>query len=133
MRVLTGLTQTLPGKERLSGHKQLAFLIPFRQTTKLSLYCFTDFTFAITCPTASFRTRSRTRTRYLLYGSRNGTNIFIFKTKLRSSAGDWYWKLWYVQVNCCLERDIYHIPPGITSVMSFLALLKFDVRLWIPC
>ncbi|KAI0086533.1 hypothetical protein BDY19DRAFT_995822 [Irpex rosettiformis] len=85
---------SIPGEEWFTGHKQLAFLIPFRPTTKLSLYSFTDFTFAITCPTASFRTRSRTRTRYLLYGSRNGTNIFIFNNKSRTRATDWHWKLW---------------------------------------
>ncbi|KAI0345763.1 hypothetical protein BDW22DRAFT_1324984 [Trametopsis cervina] len=85
----------LPGREWVTGHKNLTFLIPLQKTTKLSLYCFTDFTVAITCPTASFRTRSRTRTRYLLYGSRKGTNIFIFNLKSRTRATDWYWKLWH--------------------------------------
>ncbi|KAI0699107.1 Pleckstrin homology domain-containing protein [Cytidiella melzeri] len=86
---------SIPGEEWFTGHKQLAFLIPLRNSTKLSLYCFTDFTFAITCPTASFRTRSRTRTRYLLSGSRNGTNIFVFNARSRTRAVDWHWKLWH--------------------------------------
>ena len=86
--------QSIPGAEWLMGHKALTFLIPLEQTTKLSLYSFTDLSFVLTCPSSSHRTRSRTRTRLLLYGSREGTNIFIFNVRSRTRAVDWMWKLW---------------------------------------
>ena len=76
------------------GHKQLAFVIPLKTGTRLSLYSFTDFTFCLSCPHKPLRARSRLKGRILL-GSK-GTNIFVFNTKSRTRAVDWFWKLWSV-------------------------------------
>ncbi|THH30666.1 hypothetical protein EUX98_g3541 [Antrodiella citrinella] len=81
-----------PGKEWFTGHKHLTFMIPLEPTTRLSVYSFTDLTFCVTCPPTPIRTRSKGRA--LLYGTKKGTNIFIFKHKSRTRAADWVWHLW---------------------------------------
>ncbi|KAH8104569.1 Pleckstrin homology domain-containing protein [Cristinia sonorae] len=81
-----------PGKEWLTGHKHLAFVIPMEFTTHLSIYSFIDLTFCLTCPPTPLRARSKNRA--LLYATRKGTNIFIFKSKSRTRAVDWVWHLW---------------------------------------
>ncbi|KAG5650960.1 hypothetical protein H0H81_010398 [Sphagnurus paluster] len=52
-----------PGKEWLTGHKKLAFVIPLRSSrTQLSLYSFVDLTFCLTCqPTKPIRDDTKTR------------------------------------------------------------------------
>ncbi|KAF5382546.1 hypothetical protein D9615_002957 [Tricholomella constricta] len=84
----------LPGKEWLTGHKDLAFVIPLGSSrTKLSLYSFVDLTFCLTCkPTKPVRDSSRSR--WFFNRAKEGTNIFIFKVKSRSRAYDWTWQLW---------------------------------------
>ncbi|KAH9986612.1 hypothetical protein BJV77DRAFT_1061765 [Russula vinacea] len=73
----------LPGKEWVVGHKNLAFVVPLQGArTKLSLYSFTDMSFCITCPPRPCTLRS------------TGTNVFVFKTRCRSRAIDWIWRLW---------------------------------------
>lgn len=94
MRVLFTGQQSIPGRESIVGHKQLAFMIPLHSSTRLSLYSFTDFTFCLTCPYKPYRTRSRIKGRLLLYGGSKGTNIFVFNVKSRTRAADWFWKLW---------------------------------------
>lgn len=95
-------------------------MIPLTQTTKLSLYSFTDLSFALTCSSSAFRARSRTKTRLLLYGSREGTNIFIFNAKSRTRAVDWVWRLW--------QRLGGELPPSIEVRCPTLdTRLKIDV------
>ncbi|KAK0464663.1 guanine nucleotide exchange factor [Desarmillaria tabescens] len=79
---------TIPGKERLTGHKHLAFLVPLKSgRTRLSLYSFVDLTFCITCPpTPTYNA--------FFHIARSGTNIFVFKPKNRSRGQDWMWQLW---------------------------------------
>lgn len=85
---------TLPGKEHITGHKHLAFIIPLKsQRTHSTLYSFTDFTFCILCPRAPVR-NNQSKARALFDRVQEGTNVFIFKPKCRSRAMDWYWQLW---------------------------------------
>ena len=86
--------QSIPCKEWIVGHKRLTYVIPLSQNTKLSLYSFTDATFCLTCPPSGISTKSGSTTRWLLLGSRHGTNVFIFNVKARSRAMDWTWQLW---------------------------------------
>jgi len=85
---------TLPGKEHITGHKHLAFIIPLKsQRTHSTLYSFTDFTFSILCPRAPVR-NNQSKARALLDRMQEGTNVFIFKPKCRTRAMDWCWRLW---------------------------------------
>lgn len=85
---------TLPGKEHITGHKHLAFIIPLKsQRTHLTLYSFTDFTFSISCPRATVRNK-HTKAKALFDRGREGINVFIFKPKCRTRAMDWCWQLW---------------------------------------
>ncbi|EIW59516.1 uncharacterized protein TRAVEDRAFT_121684 [Trametes versicolor FP-101664 SS1] len=82
-----------PGKEWLTGHKRLAFVVPLgSSTTRLSLYSFVDLTFCLTCPPSRLRLDGKRRRH--IFGTSRGTNIFIFKLKSRSRAVDWMWQLW---------------------------------------
>ncbi|KAG2155842.1 uncharacterized protein EDB93DRAFT_1128478 [Suillus bovinus] len=85
---------TLPGKEHITGHKHLAFIIPLQsQRTHSTLYSFTDFTFCILCPRAPVR-NNQSKTQALFDRLREGTNVFVFKPKCRTRAMDWCWQLW---------------------------------------
>ncbi|KAI0354962.1 hypothetical protein OH77DRAFT_1404179 [Trametes cingulata] len=82
-----------PGKEWLTGHKRLAYVVPLgSSTTRLSLYSFVDLTFCLTCPPASLRIDGKRRPH--IFGSYRGTNVFVFKVKCRTRAVDWVWNLW---------------------------------------
>ncbi|TCD70536.1 hypothetical protein EIP91_002882 [Steccherinum ochraceum] len=81
-----------PGKEWLTGHKHLTFVIPLDGGTRLSIYSFIDLTFCLACPPSPLRARYKGRD--LLYMTRKGTNIFVFKPKSRTRATDWVWQLW---------------------------------------
>ncbi|KAF8073812.1 Pleckstrin homology domain-containing protein [Lyophyllum atratum] len=85
---------SLPGKEWLTGHKNLAFVIPLKSSgTQLSIYSFVDLTFCLACkPTKPVSDDSQPRS--FFQRSKEGTNIFIFKHKSRSRAYDWIWQLW---------------------------------------
>ncbi|GLB38456.1 putative pleckstrin homology domain containing protein [Lyophyllum shimeji] len=81
-------------KEWLFGHKNLAFVIPLKSArTHLSLYSFVDLTFCLQCQPARPE-RRETKTRWSFTGTKEGTNIFIFKHKNRSRAYDWIWQIW---------------------------------------
>ncbi|KAI0648051.1 Pleckstrin homology domain-containing protein [Trametes meyenii] len=82
-----------PGKEWLTGHKRLAFIVPLGSSaTRLSLYSFVDLSFCVACPPAPVRVDAKRRRHF--FGSARGTNIFVFKMKCRSRAVDWVWQLW---------------------------------------
>ncbi|EJD50692.1 hypothetical protein AURDEDRAFT_83726 [Auricularia subglabra TFB-10046 SS5] len=82
-----------PGKEWLVGHKDLSFVVPLHHSnTHLSLYSATDMSFAITCTPRPVR--MLTRRRAIFASRKTGTNVFVFKSKSRSRAVDWIWKLW---------------------------------------
>lgn len=85
--------QSLPGKEWMVGHKHLAFIIPLKTKTKLSLYSFVDLTFCLTCPPTPVHS-SESKARAIFHRSKEGTNIFVFKVKSRTRALDWTWQLW---------------------------------------
>jgi hypothetical protein len=85
--------QTFPGKEWMVGHKHLAFIIPLKIKTKLSLYSFVDLTFCLTCPPTPVHS-SESKARAVFHRSNEGTNIFVFKLKSRSRALDWTWQIW---------------------------------------
>ncbi|KAF9007668.1 hypothetical protein BDZ89DRAFT_965606 [Hymenopellis radicata] len=118
-----------PGKERLTGHKHLAFVVPLKSgRTRLSMYSFIDMTFCITCPPTPTTAPSRTasKSRGLFHISKQGTNIFVFKVKTRSRALDWIWQLWrhiggqlpkIIQVrNPTLDTIVKIDVPNITTV-----------------
>ncbi|OJA08772.1 hypothetical protein AZE42_01293 [Rhizopogon vesiculosus] len=85
---------TLPGKEYITGHKHLAFIIPLRPgSTHSSLYSFTDFTFCIMCPPTPVH-NGQSKARALFHRAKEGTNVFVFKAKCRTRAMDWCWQLW---------------------------------------
>ncbi|KAF8555219.1 hypothetical protein OG21DRAFT_1476557 [Imleria badia] len=84
---------TIPGKEYITGHKHLAFLIPLcSERTSVSLYSFVDHTFSILCPPTVRDRYSRART--FLHLDKEGTNVFVFKAKSPTRARDWLWHLW---------------------------------------
>jgi len=88
------IEQTIPGKEYITGHKHLAFLIPLAsERTSVSLYSFIDLTFCILCPPTPVRDRY-SRARAFFHLSKEGTNVFVFKAKSRTRARDWLWHLW---------------------------------------
>jgi hypothetical protein len=94
LRALMNCSQRLPGREWVVGHKHLAFVVPLKGArTKLSLYSFTDMSFCIICPPASLHAGVKV---LLPFQRRTGTNVFIFKTRCRSRAMDWIWRLWCV-------------------------------------
>jgi len=83
---------SLPGKEWMTGHKYLAFIIPLRSSnTLLSLYSFVDLTFCFTCAPTTIR---QEKVGCFLRRMKEGSNIFVFKLKSRSRAYDWIWQLW---------------------------------------
>lgn len=97
--------QITPGKEWLTGHKHLSYMIPLESnTTRLSLYSFVDLTFCITCPAKPIR--ARTKRRWLL-GAASGTAIFVFKVKSRTRAVDWTWHLWSVTYSTRCPHHIH--------------------------
>ncbi|KAI6114026.1 hypothetical protein F5141DRAFT_1213159 [Pisolithus sp. B1] len=79
---------TLPGREFITGHKKLAFLIPLSSSrTNVSLYSFADLTFCVHCPSTVVHNGS-SKARALFHNSKEGTNVFIFKNKSRTRAED---------------------------------------------
>ncbi|WWD18499.1 hypothetical protein CI109_102951 [Kwoniella shandongensis] len=104
----------LPLRERLAGHKHLAFAIPLAPNrTSLSVFNSNDVTLCLTTSVArlqhdvhqilqSTTTRmggvkdrvKQSRQVQWLRGRRKGTQVFIFKIAERSRAMDWYWELW---------------------------------------
>ncbi|KAF9565683.1 hypothetical protein CPC08DRAFT_629344 [Agrocybe pediades] len=83
-----------PGKEWLTGHKHLSYVIPLRSSrTRLSLFSFVDMSFCITCAPATTRLNANA-SRWIFSREKEGTNIFVFKLKSRSRAYDWIWQLW---------------------------------------
>ncbi|KAG9103832.1 hypothetical protein FRC06_007644 [Ceratobasidium sp. 370] len=85
---------TTPGKERIVGHKDLAFIIPLDETTtSISPYSHVDLTFCLMCPPTPVRTGSTSK-RARFHRAPIGTNIFVFKVKSRTRALDWTWNLW---------------------------------------
>ncbi|KAJ3910630.1 Pleckstrin homology domain-containing protein [Lentinula edodes] len=85
---------TIPGKEWITGHKHLSFIIPLKSSrTRLSLYSFVDLTFCITC-SPTFRRFNPVKAKWTIHSAKEGSNIFIFKHKSRSRAFDWIWQLW---------------------------------------
>ncbi|QRW06517.1 nuclear pore complex protein [Ceratobasidium sp. AG-Ba] len=85
---------TTPGKERILGHKDLAFIIPLDESvTNISPYSHVDLTFCLTCPPTPVRTGSTSK-RARFHRAPIGTNIFVFKVKSRTRALDWTWNLW---------------------------------------
>lgn len=112
---------TLPGREFFTGHKKLAFLIPLTSSrTNVSLYSFADLTFCVHCPPIPVddpRLKAR-----VLFGLKEGTNVFIFKVKSRTRAEDWLWHLWR-HFRC-------RIPPSVEiSYPTTNTHLKIDVPL----
>lgn len=103
----------LPGREWVTGHKHLAFVVPLESArTKLSLYSFVDMSFCITCPPASLRAGVKI---LLPFQRRAGTNVFIFKARCRSRAIDWMWRLWCVnlpKLGLDLSRDVRREMDG---------------------
>ena len=88
------IEQTIPGKEYITGHKRLAFIVPLASDrTSVSLYSFVDLTFCILCPPTPVR-NGYSRARAFLHLSKEGTNVFVFKVKSRTRARDWLWHLW---------------------------------------
>ncbi|KAJ4482213.1 Pleckstrin homology domain-containing protein [Lentinula aciculospora] len=85
---------TIPGKEWVTGHKHLSYIIPLKSTrTRLFLYCFVDLTFCITCSPTT-RRFNPVKAKWTIHSAKEGSNIFIFKPKCRSRASDWIWRLW---------------------------------------
>ncbi|TFK73572.1 hypothetical protein BDN72DRAFT_834437 [Pluteus cervinus] len=85
---------SVPGKEWITGHKHLAYVIPLKSPkTQLSLYSFVDMTFCLTCQPTSTRPNGSTL-RWRFRKEKEGTNVFVFKLKCRSRAYDWTWLLW---------------------------------------
>ncbi|KAJ3827599.1 Pleckstrin homology domain-containing protein [Lentinula raphanica] len=85
---------TIPGKEWVTGHKHLSFIIPLKATkTRLFLYSFVDMSFCFTCSPTS-RRFNPVKAKWTIHSAKEGSNIFIFKVKTRSRAFDWIWQLW---------------------------------------
>ncbi|KAF8516818.1 Pleckstrin homology domain-containing protein [Hysterangium stoloniferum] len=106
---------TIPGKEKLLGHKCLTCAIPLQKPdTNISLYSFVDFTFCLTCtmlhvPKGRGRTTSNLGDR--IHSRRmSGTDIFIFKAKTRTSGIDWMWELWRQLGNVVPNSIEVHCP-----------------------
>ena len=74
--------------------KHLAFVIPLRPgSTKISIFSPTDMSICLQCPPTPDR---ESRSRKWFHSRKTGTNLFLLRTKSRSRAVDWVWKLWYV-------------------------------------
>ncbi|KAJ1303415.1 hypothetical protein OPQ81_011606 [Rhizoctonia solani] len=85
---------TTPGKERVLGHKDLAFVVPLTEgVTNVSLYSHVDLTFCLTCPPTPVRTGTPSK-RARFHRAPIGTNIFVCKIKSRTRALNWIWNLW---------------------------------------
>ncbi|EUC60236.1 spore wall assembly-like protein, putative, partial [Rhizoctonia solani AG-3 Rhs1AP] len=85
---------TTPGKERILGHKDLAFVVPLTEgATNVSLYSHVDLTFCLTCPPTPVRTGTPSK-RARFHRAPIGTNIFVCKLKSRTRALNWIWNLW---------------------------------------
>ncbi|CAE6440171.1 unnamed protein product [Rhizoctonia solani] len=83
-----------PGKERILGHKDLAFVVPLTEgATNVSLYSHVDLTFCLTCPPTPVRTGTPSK-RARFHRAPIGTNIFVCKLKSRTRALNWIWNLW---------------------------------------
>ncbi|KAF8746548.1 Pleckstrin homology domain, partial [Rhizoctonia solani] len=83
-----------PGKERILGHKDLAFVVPLTEgVTSVSLYSHVDSTFCLTCPPTPVRTGTPSK-RARFHRAPIGTNIFVCKVKSRTRALNWIWNLW---------------------------------------
>ncbi|KAI0029172.1 hypothetical protein K488DRAFT_57005, partial [Vararia minispora EC-137] len=80
----------IPLKERVLGHKRLAYSIPLR-AAKLTLYSFTDLSFCIACRAEISQNGVRTDIPWFRSIS---VSLFIFKAKNRSRATDWIMRLW---------------------------------------
>ncbi|EJC98002.1 uncharacterized protein FOMMEDRAFT_114825 [Fomitiporia mediterranea MF3/22] len=109
-----------PCKERILGHKHLAFVIPLSSTeTKLSLYSPVDLSFCLICPPTPTKSSSRWSHRSIFHRSPHGLNVFVLKPKSRSRALDWVWNIWmelggqlpdYIEVSCPLVHSRVRIP-----------------------
>ncbi|KAF8575447.1 hypothetical protein K439DRAFT_1369937 [Ramaria rubella] len=110
---------SIPGKEMLLGHKHLACVIPLQKPeTHVSLYSFIDLTFCLTC-TMLHVPKDKTRTASSLnarFHHSTGTDVFIFKTKARSSGIDWMWELWRQLGNDIPRTFEVHCPALATRV-----------------
>ena len=114
IRSLGADDQRAPLKERLKGHKKLAYIVPLSSArSSLCVFNETDLTLSLTTSAAKlsddldedvrsettrgtgFRSRLREsrQAKWLLNG-RRGTQIFLVKFAERSRALDWYWQLW---------------------------------------
>ena len=107
-----------PLKERLVGHKKLAYIIPLSSSrSSLAIFNETDLTLSLTTSASKlsddleddFQTQTRSETtrgtgfkdrlrqsrqaKWLL-NRKTGTQIFLVKFAERSRALDWYWQLW---------------------------------------
>ncbi len=118
---LTYLPQRLPCRERLAGHKHLAFVVPLKGVrTRLSLYSFTDMSFCIICPPASLTSGVKI---LLPFQRRTGTNVFVFKARCRSLAIDWIWHLW------CVKAHTSDACSGLTwTGESWVAYLRRSLK-----
>ncbi|KAF9527557.1 Pleckstrin homology domain-containing protein, partial [Crepidotus variabilis] len=106
-----------PGKEWVTGHKHLSYVIPLRSSrTRLSLYSFVDLSFCITCaPTTT--SLDENATRWIFRREKHGTNIFIFQLKSRSRAYDWYWQLWR-QMGGVIPRSMEVYNPRLNTKVT---------------
>jgi hypothetical protein len=87
-------------KESFLGRKHLAFVIPLREPgTKFCLYSLMDMSFCLTCAPIEFSLKAKAQLKYV-HEEEAGTDIFVFKHKLRSVAVDWGWRLWCVSLLC---------------------------------
>ncbi|KAF8895412.1 Pleckstrin homology domain-containing protein [Infundibulicybe gibba] len=104
----------MPGKEWITGHKHLSFVILLKSTkTRLSIYSFVDMTFCITAPPTNPR-RTTSGSHSIFHREKEGTNIFVFKTKSRTRAYDWTWHLWR-HLGGIIPRNIEICNPALNT------------------
>ena len=108
------------------GHKHLAYLIPLKSPwTLLSLYSFVDMTFCITCrPTQAYLKSKLSR------NEPEGTCVYIFKTRSRSRAYDWTWKLWYVICEIFGKWCLRVQTRGVPLVVKFPKVSISGILVW---
>ncbi|GJJ15604.1 hypothetical protein Clacol_009882 [Clathrus columnatus] len=131
---------SMPGKERLWGHKHLARVIPLEPTkTRVSLYSFIDLSFCLTCTElADIPGKHRAYgsiTKQIPFLRSTGTHIFVFKTKIRTSGIDWLWDLWkelgddlphFLEIHCPLAESYVklRIPERGTQTQNSILFTK---------
>ncbi|OCB84999.1 hypothetical protein A7U60_g7956 [Sanghuangporus baumii] len=113
-----------PCKERILGHKHLAFVIPLTSLrTKLSLFSFIDMSFCLICPPTPTKSKEDKGRRSIFHHSTRGLNVFVLKPKSSSRALDWIWNLWielgaalpdHIEISCPLvhARVTLPVPDG---------------------